>query len=117
MYSLKEDITEYYRLIAVLGAQLNSDAAKVGKRGHEGDGNSTTATEGMTLIRLAVWVQDPMERLRQTAIMVSAAAHLKARKGSILGVRAVTSVVASCFRFCLDPTTVRFRGIFDEYQR
>eukprot|EP00752_Nemacystus_decipiens_P006417 g5780.t2 len=69
--SLKEDMTEYYRLIAVLQAQLNLDSA-------EGGGGSATAggTEGLTLQRLFVWVMDPMKRLNVMATLVSSAAQL-----------------------------------------
>lgn len=71
MFSLKEDLTEYYRLIAVLQAQLNLDT--------EGAGGDATAggTKGLTLQRLFVWVMDPLKRLNVMATLVSAAAQLK----------------------------------------
>ena len=70
-FSLKEDMTEYYRLIAVLQAQLNLDA-------EGGGGGSATAggTEGLTLQRLFVWVMDPLKRLNVMATLVSSAAQL-----------------------------------------
>lgn len=69
MFSLKEDMTEYYRLIAVLGAQLNLDS--------EGGGANSGGTEGLTLQRLFVWVMDPLKRLKVLATLVAAAAQLK----------------------------------------
>lgn len=76
VFSLKADMTEYYRLIAVLGAQLNLDSERAG--GGEGAGGfAGGGTEGLTLKRLAVWVADPLERLKQMATLVSAAAQLK----------------------------------------
>lgn len=69
MFSLKEDLTEYYRLIAVLGAQLNLES--------EGVGVGAGGTEGLTLQRLFVWVKDPMKRLNVMATLVAAAAQLK----------------------------------------
>lgn len=68
VFSLKEDMTEYYRLIAVLGAQLNLDS---------GGGASAGGTEGLTLQRLFVWVMDPLKRLKVLATLVAAAAQLK----------------------------------------
>ncbi|CAN0413486.1 unnamed protein product, partial [Ectocarpus sp. 12 AP-2014] len=69
VFSLKEDLTEYYRLIAVLGAQLNLES--------EGGGVGAGGTEGLTLQRLFVWVKDPMKRLNVMATLVAAAAQLK----------------------------------------
>ncbi|CAM9847403.1 unnamed protein product, partial [Ectocarpus sp. 13 AM-2016] len=69
VFSLKEDLTEYYRLIAVLGAQLNLES--------EGVGVGAGGTEGLTLQRLFVWVKDPMKRLNVMATLVAAAAQLK----------------------------------------
>lgn len=76
MFSLKEDMTEYYRLIAVLGAQLNLDATKAGEGGG-GGGGGVGGTEGLTLQRLFVWVLDPLKRLKLMATLVAAAAQLK----------------------------------------
>ncbi|CAM9606481.1 unnamed protein product [Scytosiphon promiscuus] len=69
-FSLKEDMTEYYRLIAVLGAQLNLES------GAGGDA-SVGGTEGLTLQRLFVWVMDPLKRLKVMATLAAAAAQLK----------------------------------------
>ncbi|CAM9627526.1 unnamed protein product, partial [Choristocarpus tenellus] len=81
VFTLKREMTEYYRLIAVLEAQLNLDAeAAAGGAGviavdnGEGGGGGTA---GLTLRRLAVWVMDPMERLKLMAAMVGAAAGLR----------------------------------------
>lgn len=80
VFSLKEDMTEYYRLIAVLEAQLNLDAERAGG-GEVGEVAGGGGTEGLTLRRLAVWVVDPLERLKLMATLVAAAANLKvARK-------------------------------------
>lgn len=70
-FSLKEDMTEYYRLIAVLGAQLNLEAG--------GGGAGVGGTEGLTLQRLFVWVMDPLKRLSIMATLVAAAAQLRVR--------------------------------------
>lgn len=78
VFSLKEDMTEYYRLIAVLGAQLNLDASKAGEGGDgAGGGVGVGGTEGLTLQRLFVWVLDPLKRLKLMATLVAAAAQLK----------------------------------------
>lgn len=69
-------MTEYYRLIAVLGAQLNLDASKAGEGGG-GAGGGVGGTEGLTLQRLFVWVLDPLKRLKLMATLVAAAAQLK----------------------------------------
>lgn len=72
MFSLKEDMTEYYRLIAVLGAQLNLDS-----EGGGGGAGVAGGTEGLTLQRLFVWIMDPLKRLNVMATLVAAAAQLK----------------------------------------
>lgn len=80
VFSLKEDMTEYYRLIAVLGAQLNLDSERAGDFSFEGVDVGETGnggTEGLTLQRLYVWVLDPLKRLKLLTTLVSAAAQLK----------------------------------------
>ncbi|CAM9222888.1 unnamed protein product [Discosporangium mesarthrocarpum] len=78
-HALQKEMTEYYRLIAVLEAQLNLDretarsVAAAGGGGWAGRGG----TAGLTLQRLAVWVMDPMERLKHMATLAQVASHLK----------------------------------------
>lgn len=72
MFSLKEDMTEYYRLIAVLQAQLNLDGERA-----EAAAIRRGGTEGLTLRRLAMWVVDPLERLKVMATLTAAAANLQ----------------------------------------
>ena len=55
--ALQEELTEYYRLIAVLEGQLHQQK----RRGE---------TTGLTLRRLLVWTHDPRERLQMLAILV-----------------------------------------------
>ena len=51
--ALNNELTEYYRLVAVLDAQVGC-----------------VAGGGMTLRRLLVWTHDPRERLQMLAILV-----------------------------------------------
>jgi gamma-tubulin complex component 3 len=57
-FSLNEELTDYYRLLAVLDAQLSAGGS-------------------LTLRRLAVWAQDPTVRLRLMATLVDAAGSLQ----------------------------------------
>lgn len=85
VFSLREDLTEYYRLIAVLGAQLNLDAEEMGKASRVDGVPASTGTEGLTLRRLAVWVSDPLERLKILATLVTSAGHLKVMNAGSCG--------------------------------
>ncbi|CAM9311005.1 unnamed protein product [Laminaria digitata] len=98
VFSLKEDMTEYYRLIAVLGAQLNLDATKAGEGGG-GGGGGVGGTEGLTLQRLFVWVLDPLKRLKLMATLVAAAAQLKG------------GALASCLHTHMDHGDPFVRGL------
>lgn len=112
VFSLKEDMTEYYRLIAVLGAQLNLDSERANEGGVDG-GVSGGGTEGMTLQRLFVWIQDPLERLKLMATLVAAAAQLKVG-ADLFATRYLTAfvvylVVFLCFPYpCLGPVSIFF---------
>lgn len=81
-------MTEYYRLIAVLGAQLNLDVSKAGEGGGGGAGG-IGGTEGLTLQRLFVWVLDPLKRLKLMATLVAAAAQLKVGDRSVYSHRII----------------------------
>lgn len=50
--ALSQELTEYYRLIAVLEAQQSQ------------------AESSLTLRRLAVWTHDPLERMKMLGILV-----------------------------------------------
>lgn len=110
--SLKEDMTEYYRLIAVLGAQLNLDEERAGRIFQVGEILGRGGTEGLTLRRLAVWVLDPLERLKIVATLVAVAAHMKVSSTntqrnhmihSNLASKSSVLLVVFVFRFWLLP--------------
>lgn len=105
-------MTEYYRLIAVLQAQLNLDSERV-VGGELGGGLGDGGTAGLTLRRLAVWVVDPLERLKLMATLVAAAAQLKV--GSGYGLRQILerTTVILLFLLCTLICTVdrRERGV------
>lgn len=61
--ALQQELTEYYRLLAVLEGQH-----QVGDAGFVGEG----ASGSLTLRRLMVWTYDPMMRLRTLAALVDA---------------------------------------------
>ena len=61
--ALQQELTEYYRLLAVLEGQH-----QVGDAGIVGEG----ASGSLTLRRLMVWTYDPMMRLRTLAALVDA---------------------------------------------
>ena len=59
--ALQQELTEYYRLLAVLEGQQ-----QVGDAGFVGEG----ASGSLTLRRLMVWTYDPLMRLRTLAALV-----------------------------------------------
>ena len=59
--ALSEELTEFYKLIAVLEAQQTAVVPPVGS----GRGQ-------LTLRRLLVWTHDPLERLKYLAVLVGA---------------------------------------------
>jgi len=78
--SLEEDLSDYYRLIAVLETQLDSDGTGGGFGGAHGPGSASSVGagggsalhgggSGLTLRRLSVWAADPLERLRLMAVL------------------------------------------------
>lgn len=70
--ALQQELTEYYRLLAVLEGQH-----QVGDAGFVGEG----ASGSLTLRRLMVWTYDPLMRLRTLAALVDAC---KGKKGGAL---------------------------------
>ncbi|KAL8625039.1 hypothetical protein ACOMHN_012048 [Nucella lapillus] len=68
--ALHQELTEYYRLIAVLEAQLQQDQDQGISEG-----------DGLTLKRLVVWTFDPLLRLKTLAALVDAC---KGKKGGAL---------------------------------
>ncbi|KAK3602163.1 hypothetical protein CHS0354_029168 [Potamilus streckersoni] len=69
--ALHQELTEYYRLIAVLEAQLQQ----------EQDQGISEASGGLTLRRLVVWTFDPLSRLKTQAALVDVS---KGKKGGSL---------------------------------
>ncbi|XP_064615668.1 gamma-tubulin complex component 3 homolog [Liolophura sinensis] len=69
--ALKQELTEYYRLIAVVKAQVDQDASIKG----------LPNCDKMTLRRLAVWTFDPLIRLKALAALVDIC---KGKKGGAL---------------------------------
>ena len=72
-----DELTDYFRLLAVLEAQINqSPAAQRGQDGQQ-QGASATAPAGLTLRRLVVWTQDPLHRMRLLASLVESVQGLR----------------------------------------
>ncbi|KAL3847372.1 hypothetical protein ACJMK2_018287 [Sinanodonta woodiana] len=69
--ALHQELTEYYRLIAVLEAQLQQ----------EQDQGISETSGGLTLRRLVVWTFDPLSRLKTQAALVDVC---KGKKGGSL---------------------------------
>ncbi|KAH9120211.1 hypothetical protein LEN26_011226 [Aphanomyces euteiches] len=62
-HALKAELSDFYRLIAILSAQVDMDADKFPLPESEG-------LPELTLKRLVVWTQDPLDRLRVMAALV-----------------------------------------------
>lgn len=74
-HHLQTQLTEYYRLIAVLESQMSS-ASHVGDVGREnGAAEDRTREEetGLTLKRLDVWIEDWRLRMRMMSVCVEGA--------------------------------------------
>ena len=79
---LQAELSEYYRLVAVLQAQSTSDVRDIGDKlsahpsvGHPAPRAAAAAVEPqpLTLRRLLVWVQEPIARLKVMALLSEAA--------------------------------------------
>ncbi|CEM02679.1 unnamed protein product [Vitrella brassicaformis CCMP3155] len=66
---LKDQLTEYYKLVALLESSLTPQLCS----GERWMGMEVPPEGGLTLRRLAVWVQEPLERMRLLACLVDAA--------------------------------------------
>ena len=86
---LQAQLTEYYRLIAVLETQLSPN----GRQGATSldDANTTEAETGLSLRRLDVWVNDWRLRMRMMSVCVEGA-----RGKKFLHLRALSS-----FSYCI----------------
>jgi gamma-tubulin complex component 3 len=63
--ALSLELTEYYRLVAVLEAQLSADQV------------ISDSTNRLTIRRLIVWTREPLEKLKTLAILVDGCKSLK----------------------------------------
>ncbi|XP_071951511.1 gamma-tubulin complex component 3 homolog isoform X2 [Antedon mediterranea] len=70
--ALQEELTEYYRLLSVLQAQLKQE---------DDEGMQSDPRCSLTLLRLSVWVLDPKQRLKWLAQLVD---YCKDKKGGAL---------------------------------
>lgn len=74
-HHLQEQLTEYYRLIAVLESQMGSKGGDAGAN-PDADGTSTDPREeetGLTLRRLDVWINEWRLRMRMMSVCVEGA--------------------------------------------
>ncbi|ETV97580.1 hypothetical protein H310_09480 [Aphanomyces invadans] len=62
-HALKAELSDFYRLIAILSAQVDLDAGKYPLP-------ESAGVPDLTLKRLIVWTQDPLDRLRVMAALV-----------------------------------------------
>ncbi len=105
-YVLQDELTEYYRLIAVLETQLNEQQQQQQQQlqpaasasssllyppGHSSllsashhtfgaassSSSSPARSGGLTLRRLAVWVEDPLQRMRLVATLCDSLEHVR----------------------------------------
>jgi gamma-tubulin complex component 3 len=72
--ALQQELTDYYRLIAVLETQINQLQQQPSSLAitTASVSQSPAPTMTLTLRRLAVWIQDPLQRLKIMAIVVDA---------------------------------------------
>jgi gamma-tubulin complex component 3 len=66
--SLQRELNDYYKLIAVLEAQISkSDDNEATGSEHK---NSTLSAKSLTLKRLVVWMRDSLQRLRLMSVLI-----------------------------------------------
>eukprot|EP00750_Incisomonas_marina_P011288 INCI16365.5.p1 GENE.INCI16365.5~~INCI16365.5.p1 ORF type:complete len:430 (-),score=64.37 INCI16365.5:327-1616(-) len=103
--AMQTEVTEYYRLIAVLKEQVNIDISS--------EGNDDV--EQLSLRRLYIWMQDPIERLRLMASLahgtgslhggaLASAVHSHTRHGDPFVNRFITSQITALAQPLLDMT-------------
>lgn len=87
---LQDELTEYYRLIAVLETQMNDQQHQQPQQQQITNNNSSLFTAaapppaagavrsgGLTLRRLTIWVEEPLQRLRLLATLCDSLAHVR----------------------------------------
>lgn len=68
--ALHQELTDYYRLIAVLEAQINQNALNALAHRNTNVTQMGAVPSTLTLRRLAIWSQDPLSKLKLMAIIV-----------------------------------------------
>ncbi|XP_033096143.1 gamma-tubulin complex component 3 homolog [Anneissia japonica] len=107
--ALQQELTEYYRLLSVLQAQLKQE---------DDLGMSDDPKSSLTLLRLAVWTLDPKHRMKWLALLVD---YCKDKKGGALS-SAIHSYtmhgdpdVRSLMRHILKLTAFPIRNFIDKW--
>lgn len=62
-------MNDYYKLIAVLEAQISKSEGKEQDNPSD-DTNTTLSTKSLTLKRLVVWMRDSLQRLRLMSVLI-----------------------------------------------
>jgi hypothetical protein len=66
-------LTEYYRLVSILESQLRREDEEAALNSPSSAGSWTTPhmsnAGGLTIKRLAVWVEEPLEKMRVLATL------------------------------------------------
>lgn len=77
-FALQDELTDYFKLLAVLEAQINHGALERREKRHEdGPPSGGHASSTLTLRRLLVWTQDPLQRLRLMATLADSVEGLR----------------------------------------
>jgi gamma-tubulin complex component 3 len=69
--SLQREMSDYYKLIAVLEAQISKSEGK-NPTFLSDDSDTSLSTNSLTLKRLVVWMRDSLQRLRLMSVLIDA---------------------------------------------
>lgn len=72
-HHLQSQLTEYYRLIAVLESQMSSSVLDDGRQDPQQQNDPREQETGLTLKRLDVWIQEWRLRMRMMSVCVEGA--------------------------------------------
>ena len=108
--AMQTEVTEFYRLIAVLKEQVNIDIS-----GQSDNNGESGEIERLSLRRLYVWIQDPIERLRLMAALahgtgslhggaLASAVHSHTQHGDPFVNRFITTQITALAAPILDMT-------------
>jgi gamma-tubulin complex component 3 len=105
-------MNDYYRLIAVLEAQISKSDGKEHDNVSD-DVNTSLSTKSLTLKRLVVWMRDSLQRLRLMSVLIDVCQGMNSQ--SLYCLR--NSLLMACINHCIDQKGGAFVSVIHNYTK